>query len=295
MIIVGMVPVEWGWWITLCPLFGVFGAISGIFGAVQSKRAAAEAVRRMQIAIDAARKFSDETTKITDPFFALAEKSFGGVERLTGRAETTATEGRFTPLLDDIITQTQNLVNEPGLSPQDKIAFEDAQRLLNENLSQTGNLRSGAALLGGAELGRRVSADAMERFFGRKQAQLQLLAGLQGQGTTQELNRAQVLSNLAQILTGVGSASAQVGTSGRNIGGSLLQSAITGTAYQGQFELAKGQAAASSIVSGGLAVDSGINAFAGGFGGGTGGPAGSFSLDNLLASFSTPTTTASTK
>lgn len=216
-------------WLTVFPIFGIFGAIAGIFGSNAQKQAAQNALRLINEARELGTKEAKAVSAIFDPWITTGKEqlgtSFDIMQRLVGIAETGATT--------------------PGLTSQDQLAFEDAQRLINENLVATGNLRSGAGAFASAELGRRVTADAAQR----RQNYLQLALSGGGQ------------------LGGIAQATGQIGLGGKQLSGTLLQAAmgLAPAAASAQLQIGAAQAAQYQAY-GGLA-DAGLGAALGGFGG----------------------------
>lgn len=196
-------------------------AITGIFGATQEARAAKEAMRILnegrQLAFNEAAKYGAEADKFMNDYRAYYTADRAMLEKLYGQA--------------------QAIEVGDGISGADRIAFEDAQKMMNENLSSTGNLRSGAASFANAELTRRVVADAQERRFGREMNKLQLLFGAQGQA--------------GQQTAGVGN----MGLNVRQLQTNLFQAGLGMTSSLASAEIHKGSALSNQIVSYGKAAD----------------------------------------
>lgn len=197
------------WWWTLLgitPL--IFSSIASIFSASAQRRAAQEA---MNILNQARQEGTAEARRLSeqfDPFIGDARTrlgtSFDVTQRLLGVAEAGAQE---------------------GLTIADRLALEDAQRILNENLVSTGNLRSGTAAFQGAELGRRVLADA----------------------STRRLNYLQLAFGGAQGLGNIAGTTGQLGLGGKGLATTLLQAAMGLAPAQGSAALARGAAEAAGI------------------------------------------------
>lgn len=219
---------------------GLFSDISGIFGAVQEKRAAVEAQRILNEAKQQAMNESAKLSNQFDPFVTDAQNNLN------------TTSG----LLQKYLGETENIQVDSGLTAADKIAYQDASRLLNEQMVATGNLRSGAAAFGQSELLRRVVADAETRTFNQQMQKMGLLFG-----GSQELGN-------------VGATQGQIGLQGKQMATSLLQTAFNLAPAQATAELQKG-AALSNILGGiGGLGDSAVNTAVGAFAGGMGGLAG---------------------
>jgi len=216
---------------------GLFSGIADIFGSVQQKRAAEEAQRMFKQTADKAFRRSDEEYAMFSPLVSQAQ---AGMRDSQG-------------MLEKIMAQTQGMQTGPGLSDADKIAYQDAAKLLNEQMVGTGNLRSGAAAFGQSELLRRVVADANQRQFGRQVAQLQLLFGGQNQA--------------AQHALGLG----QIGTSGMSLSNQLFNTGTSMVQGQAGMEMTKGQTIAQQIGAFGGIADAGVNMGAGYAMGGAGG------------------------
>ena len=207
---------------------GVIGDIAGIFASTQEKRAASEAVAIINQARQQGMARSAEYETEFTPFISMSKDAL-------------TQAGGYESMLRDIISQVQGLDVEPGLSGADRIAYEDAARLLNEQMVSTGNLRSGAAAFGQAQLLRRVVADASQRSFDRKVAKLNLLFGGQGALQSQALSRAQT--------------SGQIGLYGKQLSSQILQAAMGLAPAQATAEQAKGSALGQSVMFGGSAVE----------------------------------------
>ena len=217
---------------------GLFGGIAGIFGATQEKRAAQEAARIMAVAREDATK---EANRISAEYAPFSKTSLDFFDRAGGYAS----EDRS--LLQQLIAETRSADIGQGFSEADTIALKDAQRLVNENLVGTGNLRSGVAGFYNMELGRRFAADVRSRQIDRRLNQLSLLFGAQQQGT---VSTGQVAS--------IGNAAGNIGVQGRGLAALLYSSALGLAGGQASAELAKGRALASQLTSGFNALDSGL-------------------------------------
>ena len=174
--------------------------------------------------------------------------------RAEATARSKAYEGEFTPFvemskgyleqagagiaesrgyLSRVLAETEALDVGEGLSGADRIAYEDAAKLLNEQMVSTGNLRSGAAAFGQSQLLRRVVADANERRFSRQTAKLQLMFGGQ-----------QALSGVAGQYQSLAGTSGQIGLYGKQLSSQLLQAAMGLAPAQASMEVAGGAARA---------------------------------------------------
>ena len=226
---------------------GLFSSIAGIFGSTQEKRAAAEARRIINEARMEGITQSKRLGLQFDPF----------VDRSAQFLDEAATGIRGSQdYLQRIITQTEGLEVGAGLSSADKIAYEDAAKLLNEQMVSTGNLRSGAAAFSQAQLLRRVVADANERRFNRETAKLQLLFGGQ-----------QAKAAGANQFATLGGTAGQIGLYGKQLSSQLLQAAMGLAPAEATAELKKGTALSQQIGFAGSAADaavqSGAKAYAG--------------------------------
>jgi hypothetical protein len=194
------------WVVLLCVVPLIFGSIAGIFSASAQKRAAEAAMRLLAEAREQGIKESKAVSAMFDPFVTAGGErlgtSFDVMQRLVGTAEAGAAE---------------------GMTAGDKLAFEDTQRLVNENLVATGNLRSGAGAFASAEVGRRVLADASQR-------RLQYLNLAIGAG---------------RELGGIAASTAQTGVQGKNIASSLLQASMGLAPAQASAAMASGAAQAA--------------------------------------------------
>lgn len=199
---------------------GILSGVADIFGGVQQKRAAAEAVAMLREAQNKGYNLSASMGAQAQPFLNKA------------RSALDASAG-YDTMLQDFIKQTQAMDTGTGLSAADQIALKDAQRLMNENLVGTGNLRSGAAAFANVDLARRAAADASQRSFERTLNKMQLLFGGQAQGSGQALNRAQIAGG--------------VGTGLNSISANLMAQAMGLASPMGQAEMSKGAAIASTI------------------------------------------------
>ena len=221
---------------------GLFSSIAGVFGSTQEKRAAAEARNIINRARTEGIARSQAYETEFSPFVTSAK---GFLDQAGQAVEGTA---GYEGLLQKLLADTQEIEVGEGLSSSDKIAYEDAARLLNEQMVSTGNLRSGAAAFGQSQLLRRVVADANERNFSRKVAKLQLLFGGQQQGVAQGLAR-------AQTFQGIGATSGQIGLYGKQLSSQLLQAAMGLAPAAAGAELKKGAALSQQIGFGGSIAD----------------------------------------
>ena len=214
---------------------GLFGGIAGAFSAVQQARAAGEATRVItetrQMLEGKAGDFSQEF----QPFLAKSLATFD-------QATSQSVEDRA--LLRQLMEEARTADLGQGFSPADEIALKDAQRLMNENMVSTGNLRSGAAGYYGMELSRRITADVRSRAIDRRMAQLQLMFGGQGQG-------AQQTAMIGNIAGAVG----QVGAYGKNLAAQLYQASGNLALGQASTILAKGAALGGAIDSAASSLD----------------------------------------
>lgn len=224
---------------------GLFGGIAGIFGATQEKRAAQEAARIMAVAREDATK---EAAKISAEYAPFSKTSLDFFDRAGGYA----TEDRS--LIQQLIAETRTADIGQGFSEADQIALKDAQRLMNENLVGTGNLRSGVAGFYNTELARRAVADVRQRQIGARLNQLSLLFG----------GASQLQSTTGQTAQ-FGQAAGNIGVQGRGLAAQLYSSALGLAGGQASAELAKGRALSSQISSAGSALDSGAAAAAAGY------------------------------
>lgn len=216
---------------------GLASGVAGIFAATQQKRAAGEAMR---ILAEAKNMAFDEAGKLKTTFDPIVKEA---MTKLGVSFDT----------IQGMITDTQNLDTGEPLNASDRIAMEDATRLMNENLAKTGNLRSGAAAFGNAELTRRVLADAMTRNFDR------------------EMQKSQLLFGGANMLSGIAGIEANMGMQGISLSENMFSTGLSLEAQRAQAALGKGAALANQIMSVGDLGDSVINmgtmAAAGGMGG----------------------------
>ncbi len=299
---------------------GLFGDITGIFGATQQRRASQEAGRILEANRQHALAASGGVAQQFQPFFGRAQgmgdtalaygneaqgyanvaMGYGNEAQayangVTGAMPGQMDTGTYEQLLQDTIQQTQGMMPGQGMSAADQIALQDAQRLMNENLSATGNLRSGAAGFASAELARRAMADASQRNFANRATQLGLLGSLQGQGTQQRLARQEQVNNLGMAMnqfnlargqlgaqTALGRAGVGINQAGltmnraglaQSLAGMNMQAGLAGSQMQNQLlqtglgmapqlaqaEMAKGAANANQIGAIGGLVDTGIN------------------------------------
>ena len=107
-------------------------AITGIFGATQEARAAKEALRILNEARETALTRSKALYDQYAPFAGMSRNYLDQAGAATDASQA---------LLQNVIAQAQGLDVGQGLSGADQIAYQDAARLLNEQLVGTGNLR----------------------------------------------------------------------------------------------------------------------------------------------------------
>jgi hypothetical protein len=219
------------WWLKYGLLgigLGIFSSISSIFSAGAQRRAAQEAMRLLAEAREQGIKESKAVSALFDPFVSAGGErlgtSFDVMQRLVTSAEAGAAE---------------------GLTAADKLAFEDTQRLVNENLVATGNLRSGAGAFASAEVARRVAADASQR-------RLQYLNLAIGAGSQ---------------LGGIAQATGELGLGGKQISSQLLQASMGLAPAQASAVMAKGAAEAAQIQAMGSLGSDVLNMGLGFFGG----------------------------
>lgn len=227
-------------WFASCGGFmigGLFSDVASIFSATQEARAAKEAQRILNEARQQAATESAKLSQQFDPFVSSAK---------TNLNETAG-------LLQKYLRETEGVQVDTGLTAADKIAYQDAAKLFNEQMVSTGNLRSGAAAFGQAELLRRVVADAESRTFNQQMAKLGLLFG--GAGS----------------LGSVGTAQGSIGLEGKRLSANMLSNAFNLAGAVAGAEIHKGAALANQIGAvgrlGDTTVNTAIGALAGGFGG----------------------------
>ena len=197
---------------------GLFSSIAGIFGAVQERSANEEAERMAAEAAAKAQARSDELHATAKTFLDAGTSGIG--------------------LMQKYLTKTEGLDTGTGLSGADRIAYEDASKLLNENMVSTGNLRSGAAAYGQAQLLSRVVAGADARRFGN------------------EVQKLQLLFSGSDAMTRVGSS---VGVSLEHTASGLQGQAGQLNLAAANFEVGQGVAMNKAITSGGKAGDEAIS------------------------------------
>lgn len=233
------IPDEFMYWVLSCGglmMGSLFSDIAGVFGAVQEKRAAGEAMRILNEAKQQAMNESANLSQMFDPFVTSAQSNLN------------MTAG----LLQKFIAQTEGVQVDQGLTAADRIAYQDAAKLLNEQMVSTGNLRSGAAAFGQSELLRRVVADAESRSFSQQMQKLGLLFGG------------------SQELSNVGATQGQLGVAGKRLAVDVLGSAFNLSQSLAGAELRKGAALSNMIGSVGRLGDSASSAIAGAVAGGMG-------------------------
>lgn len=219
---------------------GLFSTVASVFGSNQEKRAAAEATRIINQARVQGITRSSELNAEFSPFITESQGYLG-----ESAAGIRSSQG----FLQRLIAQTEDLDTGTGLSDADKIAYEDAAKLLNEQMVSTGNLRSGAAAFGQSQLLRRVVADANQRRFDRQVAKLQLLYGGQ-QGMAQGANQFQSLAGTA----------GQIGLYGKQLSTQILQAAMGLAPAQATAEMAKGAALGQQTALVGQSIDKSLEA-----------------------------------
>lgn len=204
-------------------------ALMGIFGSAHQKNAAKAAMQMLEDARRGLISEGKDLTALFKPFISQSQQAF---------QTASSQNATYNTMLQDFIRQTQGMDTGVGLSAADQIAMKDAERLMNENFSQTGNLRSGAAGYANVELARRTAADAAQRSFQRNLDKMQLLFG----GTQQGFGSA------AQNI-GLGQSSGQIGYAGTSLGTNLLQQAYNLVPLQAQARLNLGAAQAGQLTS----------------------------------------------
>ena len=216
-------------------------SIGGIFGATQQRRAAQEAQRVINAARAEGRARSQVYESEFSPFVSMSKSYLE--ESAKGIAESRG-------YLSRILSETDALDVGEGLSGADRIAYEDAAKLLNEQMVSTGNLRSGAAAFGQSQLLRRVVADANERRFSRQTAKLQLMFGGQ-----------QALSGVAGQYQSLAGTSGQIGLYGKQLSSQLLQAAMGLAPAQANMAIAQGNASATGIMAASSTLSSAAKGF----------------------------------
>lgn len=205
-------------------MIGTAYIVGNMFGSSAKLRAAKAAQQQLAAARAEATLRSKAYEEEFSPFVRMSK----------GFLDEAATGVRSSQdYLQRLIAQTEGLDVGEGLSGADRIAYEDAAKLLNEQMVSTGNLRSGAAAFGQAQLLRRVVADASERRFSRQVGKLQLLFGGQGAMAAG--------ANQFQSLAGT---SGQIGLYGKQLSSQLLQAAMGLAPAQASMEVAGGSARA---------------------------------------------------
>lgn len=250
---------------------GLFGGIAGIFGATQEKRAAAEAARILQQAREDAVKEAGRISSEYAPFAQTALDAFATTSRYVSDDRALSLEDRAISLgayredrdlMTRLLADTERADLGQGFSTADEIALRDAQRLTNENLVGTGNLRSGAAGYANMELARRVTADVRQRQIGARLNQLSLLFG----GAVQRTQMGSAMLGLVGdasrrvgsttgVVANIGNAAGQIGVQGRGLAAQLYSASLDLAGGQASAELAKGRALSSQLTSGFMGLD----------------------------------------
>lgn len=217
--------------------FGVH-TISGLFKSSAQLRAQKEALRVIN---EARQEGITQSKALTEQFKPFFTESRGALDEARTFDVTSAS---FDPLLKRLLGVAEQGATE-GLTEADRIAFEDARKLMNENLVATGNLRSGAAAFFNTELTRRVLADSVTR----RQNYLQLALGGQQQGSAQRLNLLQSVLNRGQIAGSIGLGGQQLATNLLTASMGLAPAAASaaagvGAARGGAFDAISGGASA---------------------------------------------------
>lgn len=189
----------------------IAGAVAGtyvignMFASSAKLRAQKEAARILNEArLTGIQAYKDISAQF-DPFLKESTQSFS-------EAGSELSENRG--LLMSFIEDAKKAV-PVGFSDADQIALKDAQRLMNENLVSTGNLRSGVAGYYNMDLAKRFAADVSSRSFERNLARTQLLFGggeLLQRGTSQRVQ--------------LGSNAGSIGVQGKGIAAQLLQASM---------------------------------------------------------------------
>lgn len=196
-------------------------AIAGIFSATQEARASKEAMRILNEARQTAMQMSGRLENLFSP---IVSEGAAGMNQARG-------------LLSKYLTMTEGVQPDSGLTAADRIAYQDAAKLLNEQMVGTGNLRSGAAAFGQSELLRRVVADAETRRFNQQMTKLQTLFG----GT--------------QLMGNLGAQGASIGQQGLGLSTSMMSNALNLSSQLAGAALQKGRALGNQIMSVGAATD----------------------------------------
>ena len=208
---------------------GIFSAFSNIFGSTQAARGFESAINQLQQIREQNVRLAREEGRAINALFDPFTERAGSFLDESGR------------VLSSAITGTEALVGDTGLSEQERILFEDVQRIQNENLSRTGNLRSGAAAFANAELSRRVFADAIDRKF----------------------NELTLLGNLGRSVADLGQISGNLGLGGRQLSTNLTAAAIGSNVRLGESlanaEIGRGIARGQQITSVGGFLDQVLN------------------------------------
>ena len=174
--------------------------IGGMFASSAKLRAQKEALRILNEARQAGTQAAKEYSAEFKPFLDASQRDFDAAGE-----ELSENRNLIQSLMRDFSSES---VEVPvGFSEADTIALKDAQRLLNENMVSTGNLRSGSAGFYNMDLARRFAADVSSRSFERKVQQANL-----------NLQRGQLLFGGAQLLQGGTSSRINMGTSRGTIG-----------------------------------------------------------------------------
>lgn len=169
---------------------GLFGDVFSLFGSSAVEDAAAEAQQQLTRAREAADRRGARFQNVADPFLNASLEAFDFSQSLRPTIES---------LFDFVGNSAQS-----GLTAAEELSFRDSQRLLNENLASTGNLRSGAASLANARLASEVFAGADTRRLN----QLVALSGVQGGLAQQAFIPGQIGLGLNQLATSLFNTSA---------------------------------------------------------------------------------------
>ncbi|MGI9459481.1 MAG: hypothetical protein ACR2NF_05735 [Pirellulales bacterium] len=218
---------------------GLFGDIFSAFGAASAEDASNEAVLMIQQARKEAKLKAREFQAQGNEFFDITKEILDFSKSLR-------------PTIESLFEFVGNSA-QSGLTAAEELTLTDSQRLLNENLASTGNLRSGAASIANARLASEVFAGADTRRLN----QLTTLAGIQEGFASQAFIPGQIGSNLSGLAA------------------NLFQTAAGLSPSQGQAKIIAGQASERKFQAQGAAADSAAqivaSLFTGGLGGGAGG------------------------
>lgn len=212
---------------------GIVSGITDIFASTQQKRAYQAAINVLNAAKDQAFGESSKLSAQFDPIISDAMSKLG----------------ISFDTIQKYLTDAANIDVGAPLNESDRIAMTDAQRLMNENMAKTGNLRSGASSFANEELTRRVIADATTRNFDRTLAKAQLLLGG------------------ANELSGVAGMEGNIGMTGKQIAENMFGTGLSIQQQIAQATLGKGMAGASQISSIGDLGDSLLSSAAMAYGG----------------------------